>query len=95
MTGKTYKITTIGELVTALSTLPPDRADVLLNELREAVTIAATMQGVLTALGLEYDVVQTFTWIDDDKGGQEVRVSVHDEDEVEQFTLDLTTGMAA
>lgn len=95
MTGKKYEITTIGQLVTVLSTLPPERAVVMLDELREALTIAATMQGVLTALGLDYDIVQTFTWIDDDKGEKTMTVSVHDEDEVEQFTLDLTTGRAA
>lgn len=96
MTGETYKMRTIGEVVSTLAKLPPERATVMLDELREALTLAATMQGVLQELGLTFDLVQEFVWIDDDLENKQIAVSVEVEGEtVEQLVLNLKPEGAA
>lgn len=90
MTATTHTMRTVGDIVRVLATIEPERASVMLRELQEALVLAATMRGLLTDLGLDFNCGDEFVWTDDDLGEKRIQVQLLVDDEaVEQFTLDL------
>lgn len=74
----TYQITTLNDIVDAYLAVEPDRQEILLKEMADAVRLIAPMVAAAREMGGDF----TFTpirWIDDVKGTAKITVSSNDE----------------
>ena len=94
MAGETYQITTFTDIVDAYLAVEPERRELLLKEMNDAVRIVAPMVEGARTLGADF----TYTpirWVNDVKGRGTVKVSADDGEELLNINMKLGAGAPA
>lgn len=88
MAGETYQITTFTDIVDAYLAVEPERRELLLKEMSDAVRIVAPMVEGARVLGADF----TYTpirWVNDVKGIGTIKVSADDGEELLNIKMKL------
>nr|WP_314430008.1 hypothetical protein [uncultured Brevundimonas sp.] len=88
MSGQTYEILTLSDIVQVYAMLPAERGELMLGEIADAVRMMAPLVGIA-------DLTGPLRWVDDDKGQGTVKfVSGSEGASLGSVTVALKEGAA-